>query len=221
MKIKQVGEVIWQFYQDGRAKATAQTLSKADIQQAAILSYADLARQMWYKSKAQDENNQPDYSFISPILDIKRFELTDANYIGMRRADMGDFDLLRLPHGAHITNVYPVGSNCDGDIVGDITQVEPGEENFYLSPDFQSYQFFVVKGRGLNTYHVPPCIKEIDVETTFITDDIDISLDMAANVVMAVLQMSIKVNGIPIKVLDNPYSPQPREVKHRLEETEK
>lgn len=220
MRIKQVTEVVWQFFNDGRNKATAQTLSKSDIQQACILSFADLSRQQYIKSKSQDENNQPDYSFISPLLEIKRFELTDANYIGMRRADMGEFDLLRLPHGAHITNVYPVGSNCDGDIVGDVTQVEPGEENFYLSSDFSSYQFFVVKGRGLNTYHVPPCIKEVDVETTFITDDFDISLDMAANVVMAVLMMSIKVNGVPIKVLDNPYSPQPHEVKKRLAESE-
>jgi len=200
MKIKHVSQVVWRYFSDGRPKATAQTLSQGDITQACILSFADLSRQQYYKSKAQDENNQPDYSFISPILDIKRFELSDANYVGMRRADMGEFDLLRLPHGAHITNVYPVGSDCDGDVVGNITQVEPGEENFYLSSDFTSYQFFVVKGRALNTYHVPPCIKYIDVETTYITDDIDISLDMAAQVVMAVINV-ITIRCYSIRII--------------------
>lgn len=219
MKIKHVAQVVWRFYSDGRPKATAQTLSQGDIKEACILSFADLARQTTIKSKVQDENNEADYSFISPLLTIKRFKLGEVNYIGMRRANMCELDLIRLPKNAHFTNVYPVGSNCDGDIVGDITQVAPGEENFYLSPDFSSFQFFVVKGRGLNTYHVPPCINEIDVEAPYITDDIDISLDMAANVVSAVLGMSIKVNGIPIKVLDNPYSPQPREIKHQLQET--
>jgi len=48
----------------------------------------------------------------------------------------------------------------------------------------------------------------------------DRSAELGENVVSVVLGMSIKVNGIPIKVLDNPYSPQPREIKHRLQETE-
>lgn len=220
MKIKHVSQVVWRFYSDGRPKATAQTLSQGDITQACILSFADLARQTTIKSKQVDDSNEPDYSFLSPLLTIRTFDLGEANYIGMRRAEMCDIDLIRLPKNAHFTNVYPVGNNCDGDIVGDITQVAPGEENFYLSSDFSSFKFFVVKGRGLNTYHIPPCIKKIDVEAPYITDDIDLSLDMAANVVSSVLGMSIKVNGIPIKVLDNPYSPQPREIKHRLQETE-
>lgn len=220
MKIKQLAEVIWRYHYDGRPKATAQNINKADIMQMCLLSFADQMRTQYLKSKASDEYNEPDYSFVSPVLSIKRFKLSDANGVGMRRADMGEFDLLRLPKNAHFTNLYPVGSDCQGNLVGDITQVTPGEENFYLTADFQSYQFFVVKGRGVNTYHVPPCIKEIEIETTYADDDIDVSLDIALSVAMVVLGTSIKVNGVPVKVIDNPYSPQPKEVKRRLQEEE-
>lgn len=221
MKIKQVGEVTWQFYYDGRAKATAQTLDKADILQMCILSFGEIVRQKYYQSKASDEYGQPDYSFVSPLLTVQRFPLEDINDItSLRRADMSKFDLVRLPKNAHITNVYPIGSDCGGNAVGEITQVAPGEENFYLSPDFTSFLFFVVKGRGLNTYHIPPCVKEIEIETTYVTDDFDISLDAAYEVAMSVLTIGGKVNGVPIKILDNTYSPQPREVKRRLEESE-
>ena len=221
MRIKQLGEVIWKFYYDGRPKSTAQTLSKADILQMCILSYGEIVRQKYYDSKKQDEYNQPDYSFLSPILTVQRFGLEDVNDItGMRRADMSKFDLVRLPKNAHITNVYPVGSDCQGQAVGEITQVSPGEENFYLTPDFASFLFFVVKGRGLNTYHVPPCVKSVEVETSYVTDDFDVSLDIGYEIAMTVLTVGGKVNGVPIKILDNNYSPQPREVKRRLEESE-
>jgi len=220
MKIKQLTEVIWKFYSDGRPKATAQTLSRPDIMQMCLLSFADLMRNQYYKSKQMDEFGQADYSFLSPILSIKRFPLSDANGVGMRRADMGDFDLLRLPKNTHFTNIYPVGTDCNGDMIGDITQVSPGEENFYLSPDFSSYQFFVVKGRGVNTYHVPPCIKEIDIETTYSSDDIDIAMDIAYQVAVTVLSVGVKVNGVPIKLLDNNYAPQSREIKEKLQASE-
>ena len=220
MKIKQVSEVAWSFYSDGRPKATAQTLNKADFGQMVQLAFAEMMRQKYYESKKLDDFNQPDYSFLSPILETKRFKLTEANVIGMRRADMCNIDLFRLPKNSHFTNVYPVGSDCNGIALGEVTQVSPGEEDFYLTPDFSSFLFYVVKGRGLNTYNLPPCVKEVDVEATYNSDDIDISMDLAYEVIMAVLGTAIKVNGIPIKILDNPYSPQPHEVKKRLQETE-
>lgn len=220
MRIKQVAEICWTFFYDGRPKATAQTLSQEDFKQMCLLAFANNTRATYYKSKQLDQFNEPDYSFISPILDTRRFTLTEANIIGMRRADMCDTDLFRLPKNAHFTNVYPVGADCNGIALGEVTQVCAGEENFYLSPDFTSFLFYVVKGRGLNTYNLPPCVKEVDVESTYNADDIDISMDLAYDVIMAVLGTSIKVNGIPIKILDNPYSPQPHEVKKRLQETE-
>jgi hypothetical protein len=177
-------------------------------------------RQKYIESKKLDGYGNPDYSFISPLLDIKRFTLSDPTITGMRRASMTKFDLFRLPENAHFTNVYPVGEACGSNDIGEVTQVSPGEENFYLTPDFSNYLFFVVKGRGINTYNIPPCIKEVDIETTYQSDDIDVSLDLAYEVVMQVLGNSLKVNGVPIKILDNAYAPQPSEVKRKLKEAD-
>lgn len=220
MKIKQVADVAWNIFSDGRPKATGLTLDKADFSQMCQLAFADQIRINYYKSRQLDQFNEPDYSFISPILETHRFKLSEPNVIGMRRADMCDIDLYRLPKNSHFTNVYPVGAGCNGVALGEVTQVAPGEENFYFGPDFSSFLFFVVKGRGINTYNLPACVNEVDIEATYNSDDIDISMDLAYQVIMAVLGTSIKVNGIPIKILDNPYSPQPHEVKKRLQETE-
>lgn len=220
MKIKQLGEVCWKFYYDGRPKATAQTLSEVDIMQMCFLSFGEIIRQRYYDSKKNDENGMPDYSFVSPLLDLKKFTLSDVSRNGMRRAEMLKYDLFRLPHNAHITNVYPVGSDCEGKLISNITQVSPGEENFYLSPEFSEFKFFVVKGRGLNFYNIPSCVKEVEVEATYSTEDVDVTLDIAYEVALAVLGVSGKVNSVPVKILDNSYSPQPREIKHRLQEAE-
>lgn len=217
MKIKQLAEIAWKFTYDGRPKATAQQLSIKDITQMCLLAFGEIVRMKFYESKRSDSDSQADYSFTSPLLSIKKFALEEEIGInGVRRASMDKYDLFRLPNNAHITNVYPLGSGCNGEVIGQITQVAPAEENFYLTPDFSSFLFFVVKGRGINTYHVPFCIKEVEIETTFSTDDIDISMDLGYEVVMAVLGTSIKVNGIPIKILDNPYMPKPTEVRNNL-----
>lgn len=218
MKIKHVVEVVWKLYYDGRPKATAQTISKGDFTQACLLAYAGITRQKFLESKGRDESGEADYSFTSQMLSIKKFVLSEANGVGMRRADMDEYDLFRLPKNANFTNVYPLGSDCSGQNVGNVTQVSAGEENFYLTADFSDFKFFVVNGRGINTYHIPPCVKEVEIETTYIVDDVDLSMDLAYEVLMAVLGLTIKINGIPIKIQDNVYAPQPTELKHRLQQ---
>lgn len=224
MKLKQVSEVVYKFYYDGRPKSTAQTLSPADITQACVLAYAGIMRSKYYdsrnESRKNDERGDADYSFLSPILSVKKFKVGDSNNIGMRRVCMEGIDLFSLPLNAHFTNVYPLGSGCNGEAIPEVTQVKAGEERFYLSPDFSSFLFYVVKGRGIDTYHIPACVTEVEIETTYNTEDVDISMDLAFEVTQVVLGESVKVNGQPMKILDNTYSPQPREIKHRLQEAE-
>jgi hypothetical protein len=221
MKIKTLSEVIFRFYSEGRPKATAMTFNERDIAQMVKLNFAELVRQQYYNSKKMDEYNRPDYSFVSPILSIKRFTLSDTNSRGMRRADMGEFDLFRLPKNEHFANVYFVGEGCDGFDTDEITQVETGEENFYINnPDLSSFKFYVVKGRGINTYNVSPCIKSVDIETTYSSDDIDIEMAMAYEIASAMLGLLLKIKQVPLKILDNNYAPQPTELKHRLQEAE-
>lgn len=196
MLLKQVEEVIWRVYQNGVPEADKQKLRQQDILQQVKMAYGAMMRQAYYTSKAANDG-QPDYYFYSPILSVQTFKLTDANSQGMRRAEMGNFDLYRLPKNSHFTNVYSNSSDCSKGQSGEITQVQPGEENFYAgNPDMIFFQFFVVKGRGINTYNLPTCVKEIDVEATYDGEDIDISNDIAFDIANQVLATDLKIKEL-------------------------
>lgn len=188
MTLKALTELTWRLYQNGRAYANNQHVLKPDIEQKCKLELAKLIRQMYYESMATDEFRRPDYSFTSPILASKSFELTDLNDNGFRRCDMSAWDLYRMPRNSHFTNVYPVGS-CRNDEMGEITQVAPGEENFYINdPDLKSFVFYVVKGKGLNFYNLPLCVKSVVVESTYdVGSDTEIDKGLASMIVDQIL----------------------------------
>jgi hypothetical protein len=192
MRISSLTELTWRLYQNGKAFANKQNIIKADIQQKVRLLFADAIRQRYYESKKLDEFGQPDYSFTSPILDIKRFPLSDEGEQVFRRCNMGEYDLYRMPNNAHFTNVYPVGE-CGTDELGEITQVSPGEENFYVSDPDISEMFFVVKGRGINLYNVPPCVKSLDIETTYDVEDADVDKSIASSIVDQILNVALAI----------------------------
>ena len=192
MKISSLTELTWRLYQNGKAFANKQNIIKADIQQKVKLLFADAIRQRYYESKKLDEFGQPDYSFTSPILDIKRFPLSDEGEQIFRRCNMGEYDLYRMPNNAHFTNVYPVGE-CGTDELGEITQVSPGEENFYVNDPDISEMFFVVKGRGINLYNVPPCVKSLDIETTYDVEDADVDKSIASSIVDQILNVALAI----------------------------
>jgi len=217
--LKQVQEVIWRYYQEGRAKATSQELREKDIAQMVRMALSNQMRALYYENNKLNDGNE--YYFTSPLLSTQIFTLGDADIKGMRRADMSKFDLYRLPKNSHITNAVPMGTGCKGnDGSMEMTQVQPGEENFYLSPEFKFFKFFVVKGRGINTYNLPPCIKEVAIESTFDSDLIDISLDIAFDISNQILGVSLKLKQFPVKILDNSYNPNASELRKRLEETQ-
>lgn len=218
MILKTVGEFTWRWIQDGRADATARTLRKADVIQYCRAAYGNINRQIYYASKKSNDGDES--YFYSPALDIKTFTLSEPNAVGMRRADMSAFDLYRLPHNKHIPNVYPVGQACETKDVGQITLLDnPGEENFYLGPEYEDFMFGVVKGRGVNTYHVPPCIKEVDIESTYDNDNVDVSLDIAFDVASQVLGVALRIPGYAGKETNNPYqSPQSLQLKRALQQ---
>lgn len=180
---------------NGKANSTDQNLRQQDIEQKIKVLCADLMRQRYYESMAADEFRRPDYSFSSPFLAIKRFELTDADMKNMRRADMSGWDMYRLPKNSHLPNFYPVNDGCGNEEVGEITQVAPGEENFYIGdPDLNFLMFCVPKGKGINFYNIPPCIKAIDVEATFdIGEDTEIDMSLASVVIDQLLGVSLGI----------------------------
>jgi hypothetical protein len=212
MKLSQLSEVIFNFYHEGRASATTRSFSQQDVEQYAKMSYGNLMRQLYYANR--NSNNGDEYYFYTSILSVKRFKLSDAKPNGMRRADMGDIDLYKLPKNAHFANVYFVGG--DNEQGENITQVAPAEENFYLSPDFKFFKFYVVKGRGINTYHLPPCITHVDIETTYDDPDIDVPLDVCYDVATAVLGGMLRMPAFVNKDVDNPYSIEQVNLKQKL-----
>ncbi len=213
MKLKQLSEIVWRYAQQGRAMATNQTFRQADIEQYCSMAYGNMLRQRYYENKKMMEDEGTD--FYSGDLDTKNFDLGEANYNGMRRADIPE-EVLRLPKNSDIVNVYPVGGECK-EAVGEITQVMPGEENFYLGAEFSDFLFFVQKGRGINTYHVPPCIKQIAVERVYITEDLDIPNDMAFDIANFVLGITLKIKDF-IPMTDNSFNANRNQLRYQIEE---
>jgi hypothetical protein len=137
----------------------------------------------------------------------------------MRRADMIAFDLFRMPHDAHIPNAYPVGCNDGGDFKSISLLEMAGEEYFYAgNPEFKSFKFGVVKGRGIDTYNLPPCVKSLDVESTFDSPDLDpdISLDVAYEASNMTLGKMIGIPEFMNTGTDNSVSHLQKNLKQRL-----
>lgn len=214
MKIKQLGEIIFTVYSNG--KNTGERLDENTIKQMALLAYGNVMRRKFIESKSLDDWGEADITFISPILDVKEFELPEANGTGMRRVNMKEYDLVRLPNNGHITNIYPIGE-CGKDQAGKtITLVRPGEEKFYTKEQFNFFKFGVVVGRGINTYNLPPCVKKVGVETTYNSDDLEIDLDVGYEVGLAVFNILFEEKKFPVKVVDNPYDANAVDLKRNI-----
>lgn len=213
MKITTLSEVIERFYYSGRVKITNRELSRRDFLQFVKISWGFLMRQMYYDSKKMNDGDE--YYFFSGDLLKLTFKLGEPDCRGMRRVDMSDFDLFRLPKNSHIQNVYPVNKKgCD---LYEITQVQPSEENFYIGdPQMKFFKFYSVRGKGLNTYNLPPCTDDVEVESIFDSDELDVSMDMAFDIFNHVFGTALKIKGFPINPQDDSYDPQARTIKQAL-----
>jgi hypothetical protein len=216
MLLSTLSELNWQMYNSGRAKATSRSFSKEDVLEFLKLSVAEVFRIYYNASKRNKDGNA--FYFISPLLSILPFKLGEANLIGMRRADMTGFDMFRMPHDAHIVSMYPIGCNDGGDCKS-IDLVEAGEEYFYEGKaEYNFFKFAVIKGTGLNTYNLPPCVTKLDVESSFDAPGIDpdISRDVAFDASNLVLGKMLGMPEFMNKGIDNSYTPQQKELKQRI-----
>lgn len=214
MRLDQVSETTWVFYQSGIVSATAQKLKEADIDQMVKMSYGIILRSRYYEAPPEERMD-----LIGGSLDIKKYDLSEPNIQGMRRAIIED-EVIRMPKSADVVNVYPVAEGQCGDSLNrEVTQVSPGEENFYLTPDFNNFFFFVQKGKGINVYHLPPCIKAIEVERIYANKEVDIPLDMAFDIALSVLGVSLKIKEFVVTI-DNSYDRNKNELRYQLEKQE-
>lgn len=216
MILKILSDVVYFFYERGRALATDKTYDKEDISMFVRMGVSNKMVQNFYATKKLNEGDE--YYITSALLSVQRFVLSPPDSRGMRRADMSEFDVYRLPKNAHVVNAYPVG--CGGTESKSITIVAVGEEYFYQQPKFNYFKFGVPKGRGINTYHLPPCAKYLDVESTFDSDLVDVSLDIAYQVAREVLGVML---GVPFFIGKNPedtYSEPHAQLNQRLRQAQ-
>lgn len=197
MILKTLADVIYEFFERGRTNAASKTYDRIDIGMFVRMALSNKMVQNYYGTKKLNEGDE--YYITSALLSVQRFDLLPPDSRGMRRANMSAFDLYRLPHNAHVTNAYPVG--CGGSEGKSISMVQPGEEYFYQKAKFSDFKFGVPKGRGINTYHLPPCVKFLDVESTFDSDEVDVSLDVAYDIARETLGVMM---GVPFQVGKNP-----------------
>ena len=215
MTLQSVTETIWVFYQNGVVSATSRKLKEEDISQMVKMAYGVILRSRYYEAPPEERMD-----LIGGSLDIKKYELSEPNVQGMRRAIIED-EVIRMPKSSDVVNVYPVseGGECGDSLNLEVTQVSPGEENFYLTADFNNFYFFVQKGKGINTYHLPPCIKAIEVERIFSDKEVDVPLDMAFDISMSVLGLSLKIKEF-IPTADNSFDRNKNELRYQLEKKE-
>lgn len=218
MKLKQISEVIWVWYDGGRPSATNVTLKKKDMEQMVFMQVADQMKMRFYESRKNNDGEKTD--FLAPLLTSKQYPIGEANYQGKRSAVYKE-EVIRLPKNCDVTNVYLVASNCEGTVNLDLTQVQPGEENFYINDsDLKFFKFFVQKANKIDTYNVPPCIEKIEVERAFMQDDLDIPLDVAYDISVQILGVSLKVRGfVPLE--DNSADANRNQLRNQLEEQAK
>lgn len=216
MLLSELSELNWQLYSDGRAKSTTRSYSQQDVREFLKIAIAEVMRILYFASKRNKDGNA--FYFVSPLLSIVPFKLGETNLIGMRRADMTGYDMFRMPHDAHIVSMYPTGCNNEGDYKS-ISLIEAGEEYFYAgSSKFKSFKFGVIKGTGINTYNLPPCVTGLDVEATFDAPNLDpdISRDVAFDASNMVLGKLIGMPEFVGKGTDNSYTPQQKNLRQRL-----
>lgn len=218
MKLTSLSEVIWQFYDGGRPSATSQTLEKDDIEQMCLMALGDRLKFRIYDVRKLDSNDRTD-SYAGMIGRVV-YKLGEANYKGRRTAETTQ-EVLRLPRNADLININLVASNCSKDVSGLLTQVQPAEENFYINDnELKRYMFYVQKGSNIDTYNVPDCVDEIEVERIFTNENLDIPLDIAFDVSNAVLGISLKVRGFnPLE--DNAMDGSKNQLRYQLEQQNK
>lgn len=215
MILSTLGDVVYEFYERGRPSATGKTFDKEDISMMLRQGLSSKVIRNYYDSKKLNEGDE--YYITSALLSVQRFDVGNPDSRGMRRVDMSLFDVYRLPKNAHIINAYPVG--CAGSKGKSMSMVQPGEEVFYQKPKFNEFEFGVPIGRGIDAWHLPPCVKFLDVQSTFDFNDIDVPLDVAYDISREVLGV---MAGIPFQAGKNPNNPyaEIHQLKQRLSQAE-
>lgn len=195
MTINQLANIVWTFY-NGRNKSTNVTISEAKMAQYCKLGYAAVMRNLWLKF------GNKLYAYTSNVLS-KEFDLTEPDMKGRRFINMGKTPTIALPDNMDIFNIEPINEANSGGCKK-ITMVQAGEDAFYEG--ISGFPFAAKKGKGIQTYNIPDCIKKVSVEAVYDDMDLDMPQDILFDVSKEVLGLIFEIKKYPQRKIDDQSS---------------
>lgn len=204
MKTSFIGAVIESVFYAGRPKVDKR-LDRDDFIQLAKMAAGTIMRKLYY----EERQNAQHYWFFSADILTKEFELGKADSKGRREIVIKSADsknlfssVVRLPNGMGIFSIRPTG-DIPENVPDHIARAEPGSEWLYRGRAYEGKPFWIPKGERVVFFNLDDCIKKVEVDGIFNLDDLDIPIDIAFDVVNAVLGLTLKVAGFPIDKTNN------------------
>jgi len=214
MRLDDLANIIWSAYNNGNPKSTSQLISQQKIVQFCKLGYANVMRELYMRY--QNKNNDNENYFFSANLFRKKFPLGEPTASGRRRVEFGKYYTIPLPENKDIFNVEGIGSCDTSTIFSTITQVQPAEERFYLTPEFKGLSFFSKRGNGIDAYNFPLCINEVEVEGLWDSDELQVPNDIAFDIVKSVLALLLDTRKLPQNKVDDESNEMLQQIKTKL-----
>lgn len=197
--LRKVSEVLLNLYNNGRVKVTNITLGEQDMLEHVSFAYANVMRNFWLAMNKK--NSGDEYYFYASLLAPKKFTVSKWDGNARRIVSMTGVPVIRMPENSHIFEVLPVGE-CGRTEVG-LSQVQPGEEKFYLEPEFSDVQFFSLRGDSLHVYNLPECVTDVEVTALYDDPEADVPNDICFDVIGMVMKTVFGVKNIDRTKIDD------------------
>lgn len=205
LTIRAVAQVIELLYYNGVVKVN-QGLTEETFMAYAKQALSRVIRDIWWTLKANGEREE--YDFISDMLSSLSFEI--KNKKDNRIIDLSEVSFIHLPDNGHIFELIPISdTSCDCET---IVPAPTGSAKFYKSIDFEGFPFYEVRSKEIRLYHVPECIKEVEltglIEREFMDEELIVPYDIAFDIVNQVLGVVLKLKTYPFDKndADNPIN---------------
>lgn len=197
MRIKTIAQAIQELYYNGRP-TVSKRLDKRDFLQFAKMAHGSIMRKMYYEERQLRQHNW----YFGDQLEEKKFDLSEPNSkrertitIKSDKKEDGLNGVLKLPHGLGIFVIKPV---CEDGDCPDIIRSEPGSEWLYTGKAFEGQVFWSQRSSKVVIFNLDTCIKEVEVIGIWNDDDIDIPSDVAFDIVLMVMSLTLKVINVPV-----------------------
>lgn len=193
MTLSEVNNIAFTLF-NGKNKVTNLVITETKLLPTTKLAYANVMRNLWLKFGNS-------YYYFTNNLKPIQYNLSEVDCNGKRRVDFGDTSYISLPQNMHLFRIEAItGAGC---YCSTITFVMPGEDYFYRGAEFASFPYAVAIGDGVDTYHIPNCIKKVTILGVSDDPDVNIPQDIAWDVLRQVLALILDIKKYPQKTIDD------------------